>query len=610
MRIELDGIQISSNDHSDLSDGEISLRRSTGGSSAQTSFSSNINFYGKAFKYLRDKLITSPTARQTKVKIAVFDTCCEPELKIYEGIINVNTIDFCDVTDGIAEFCTIKTDSTEDSEYVRNFECIRSKLINKNIQWTNGEYFWNRKHPHIRYCENIRPKSLGYLIVIFGFTIMFLYIALIPFITILITLYAIVGTIWGVIAFFFGLGDFEDIDDAASNSLDALNDVFAVLTDYFPKLITGCGYGHTSPFVRDYIYNVCQQCGITNFESSILNNINNEYFLLTYFHAPNDEGFHDWDNQGLKNKYFSVNSPNITGGDLLDKMSEIFNAQWWVEGSTLKFEPNGAPFKVWLDLTNKEDIIINRCYTYSDEPFPLGIDFKYQTDGVEGNGDEALYLFNDVVPFDNPIVSAQKGLESKDFLFSACRCRGDGIDDGDVLDIFGDVLNTIFYLIGAAPLPNSYDNNLILANGKTNSPKLLILEPNFAYDWARVVHKSNSIGSLNFNVPMWFCAAFPAYNPTGRYNEPQNSTKRLDGANLWQFWTSSDPINSPQKKGINFEIELQKNCENFEKLFQKISSPELNFNLMVKFNYVNSVVFGEVEEIQIKQSTMVVRGKI
>ena len=587
---------------SDFDDAELTLRRKVGESLA-SSFSSNMTFYGSAFEYLKSLLIDSDNARNNVVLIKVYDSCCLPERLIYTGKISAKTIDWCEIEDGEKVECAINASS---EEFIP-VDFFRKSLISKNNTWTDGVRFWERVHQQIPYCIYFDPEAYQY-----AFMVIFTFITLIFIINqpLFILIATIVGIINAIIGFLGSLFGGDPIDNPIEDFIDGFTVFYQFFTVEMPKWVTGCGVNHYAPLVRDYIQNAIEGYDASIvFESSILNNPNNIYYNMVLLYSPNDKGEDTYFfqnqtiDQGLVYKYMTRNSPNWTLGELLDKIKVLFNAEWWVDGNVLRFEKRSTYTRVWLDLTAfDESIIINKCFSWDESPFPTGLRFQYQQDGADRCTNKSIYLFNDTVPFE-PAKANQDKLEDVLFQFAPVRARGDGVVD-DLLVVLAPIFD-VFGFFGLDPVKPEYDKNFLLSSGMISTPRLVILENGFKKDHA-IIHNKPHADGLNFNSPMWVDAAYPFYNPTGRYDNQPGSQKRREGENLFQFFQDRDPINQTQLLGRLFEFEIKKDCDMFEGLFD--ADGRINFNISLRFTAFGNPVVGLIQELSIKQDTFIIKG--
>ncbi len=598
---------VESNLHSSLDDAEFTLRREDDGSQA-TSFSADLSFFGSAFEYLKTHLIDSPNARENSIYLKVYDTCCNPERLIYTGVITAKTIDWCEIEDGERTECAINTSSEEATEGATLQKRLRQSLIIDNNTLQDGRKFWDIPHVQVPYCLFFQPSAFHYFLIVIGSFIVLTFLIFTPLFFVIGVIVGIINAIISFLGALFG-GDpisLDDIWDDATGGFDSFREIFTV---ELPKWMTGCGKYHYGVLVRDYVNNAI--VGVdpnVQFESSILNDPASDYYDLCLLLNPNSEGEEEYlpDYVSVNTKayvYFSISAPNWTLGELLDKLAIQFNAEWYVDGTILRFEKKRNIQRFWLDLTALENEIERKCFTWDDAPYPVGVRFQYQPDGIDTCTDNAKYLFDDTVPFE-PANANQDKLQDVFFQFASMRGRGDNLLP-DPLVVFAPLFD-VFSFFGLSIIKDEWENVMLLSSGKMNTAKLVVLEPNWDRRHALVIRKTGAEGK-NYNYPMWVDAAYPPYNPLGRYDNQPNSIKRREGDNLWRFFTELDPINQQNLLGRNFEVVIPKDCTKFEALFD--STGQINFNISVQLLEYRNSVRALVTEVQVGTSTLTIKGK-
>lgn len=598
--------EVESELYSDLSDADIVLRREDDGELA-TSFSANITFYGSAFQYLKEHLITSPNFRENGIILKVYDDCCDPERLVYVGIITAKTIDWCEIEDYERIDCQINASSEEYTDGVTLMKRLRTSLIQKNNIQPDGRRFWDIPHVEVPYCLFFEPPAYQYFVITIGSFIALFFIIMQPLFFIIGVIVGIINAIISFLGSLFG-GEPISLDDVWDSATAGFDQFRSLFTEQLPKWMTGCGDSHYGVLVRDYISNAINGIDSTvTFESSILNNPGNDYYYLCLVNSPNDEGredFHDYINvNNNAYDYFTRNAPNWTLGELLDRLATVFNAQWYLEDKVLRFEKKTNIRRLWLDLSADESDIVSKCFSFESPPYPIGARFTFLADGYDTCTNRAKHLFNDTVPFE-PAQANQDGFTDIFFQFASMRGRGDNLTP-DPLQVFSPLFD-VFGFFGLDIIKSEWEDVMLLSSGKIGVPKLLCLKPGYDPKQAYVVYVNSSAGR-NYNYPMWVDASFTAYNPYGRYDNQPNSQKRSVAPNLWQFFTDLDPINQQNLIGRGFEVEIDKNCDIFENLFN--ADGQINFNLSIRLNAFSTPVLALVDEVQIKPTTIVIKGK-
>lgn len=511
--------------------------------------STPLNFEDEAYQLIKSWLIDDVSAPLNRVLVKVEHVGCGT----YEDFtIKASDLVFCDDDNKICVFNVVlkKHDET--------LNCIQNTLITDNhLGWFPENIRIpgnNKKHPRFSYCNEIRPN--GQLVLIWWNG------AIVWTITGLI-LFSIYGAINGIIAIIFAAVFVINAIISFINALGAnitplpypqFLDPQDIIKDFEQKFIesAGCGREHPAPLVRDYIYNVCKKCGIdTNaleqtapiFFSPNLNvqtsdkqnsSITNEYYNLTYFHAPIKRGIRRFDNitpigQTTANTteyWIPENAPFLTLDMFLDQLKAVFNAEWRITGNKLyfmrkDFYVNGAPL---LDFTtNSADrnlLLEGICFEPNEMKYWATCIGIYQEDGVDSAGNEARMPMNGYPMVfgktdENPIFN---GMLDKTTLFGATKFRLDGHSTDYIYDVMQVVLNgsalTVGFLVPLfkaiiAPAITRYaDYALLLTDETAALPKLLIWDGD-GYDNARAVRTKAGYP----NMPM----------PTPQINQPYNN---------------------------------------------------------------------------------------
>lgn len=620
-RVLLNNSLLPLSEHSDVDKATISIRRATENGRPTFGFSENIQFYGAAFALLRATLVEDPNAKQNKVDIDIYDDCCGQGV-IYRGEITAESIDWCLYTDGHKSYCSINGDSKERLAEIKAIKCVRETLINNTKHaYPSGETFWyvgmSGRHPYIRYCNDLRPRALRIAILIMLMILTIVDWILFPIFLIWSLLVSLINVICDIPLIGCDGIDADPDQPGQQNGLDFLQSFFG---QWLPRLFTGCGDGHPSPLVRDYAWNVCLPCGL-QFSSSILADPNSEYYNAAYFHAPNMEGEIDYIypdgtiNANALRQYFELNAPDKTGGEFLDELAELFRAQWYVQGNTLFFERQPAVAPVWIDFTTAENTvrIKSLCYEYKSDAFPRVEKFTYQIDSLDSVGNEARWLYNDIVDYDPAgNYPALEGVKNNQYQFGASRFRGDGITP-DPLETFSGALSFVsgilwFFSLGASiNLGDFIEELLLVQQGKTLYSKIIILRPNYEVNNAKAVFEFVG-GRKIYNRPMWFAACWYGV----QYADDPTSEKICAGENMFGFVADKVPIVAGAPKGLSFKIEFKRTCEDLASLMQIANTTATSFNMRLVLPADNSggTIIGFIEEITFGPDTISISGVV
>jgi len=573
----INGSKVPETDIKDLSDIEIEY---SSNADKVASNAPDVEITGDTARWLLENVVD--TRSQTPAEIR--RTCCNNERVIFKGVLTWRTVEWCN---GV---CKVRARITSDSKEDAAYECIRKALVMANKPFGNTT-FHKAKHPYVRYCDDPRPAGVRYLIISLGLLLLFSMAMLLP-------IYLFVGAIYSAIKAVVTL----DANSAFEGMKEWYNNLFVLMNNILAAL-SGCGRGHPAPFVRDMLTNACNQCGLTLSTDTPFTNPQSPYLNTVWFQAQIQEGRANADNKAYM-KYFDLNAPNISSGELLDSVSGLMNHRWWVENDTLYFKYSDFPNTVFFDAILNPESVESLCFEADSENVPAVEEFVYATDGVDTVGDEARYLYNDIIDYSNPPDAGLSGIKSNEFLFGASRFRGDGISP-DVLDAYNPLIQTLGSVLNALDfnpvdvIQTDIDNVLLLEKGKCQNPKLLILKGNYDNTNAKVVKNGET-----YNGPWMF--DFETYDSI-RYANPPESEKRRVTPNLAQFWLSNDPINS-LRKGFEYTLILKSSCQLYNDLMNLIETNGVNVS--VRFEFRGKTVVANVNRIKLSGINLEITGKI
>lgn len=463
-------------DYSPLDKSAITIRRDDEDGNLAYSFSGEIVFQRSAYQYLYQKLIIGEDgifgqASCAQVNVKVYDDCCKitdvdgqiVDKEVFNGKIMGDAIEFCDGN------CEITTNIMASDDYTEIVTCLKSTYVYQNdFVYEDGKRFQQREHPFIRYCIAMQPTFIHDLFFILGIGVV---AGLVPVLAIVGT---IVTTINVVIA---GINVIPGVNiPYIGGDISFFDDVFTIL-DFVNKYIMGCGNGHPAPFVRDYVRNVCEICGL-QFKSSILNNPDSAYYNVMRLDAPVSKGTENY------TSFIWDNKPLLTGHDFMAWLCLVFDGKFKIVDRDLIFE-HRSYFKnteVWLDLSAgviDEGNIIKVCYKYPNKPKPAFGQFQITQDGMDWVGNEAKVFYEDIVAWGEPIEKYPcfEGIDKRILPFGPARFRFDGISrdvpsfwSNFVLAMGGPFLIPLYNLLK----DEKYKNALYLPQEKCFEPKLLI----------------------------------------------------------------------------------------------------------------------------------------
>lgn len=482
-KVYLDGNQYPLNEVDGLKGVRLTFRDRDDQGQKAKGFSGTLTLSGSAYKYVYNKIINNPNGENEKIDIQVIDGCCQ-DYEFFNGEIKGREVQWCEGD------CRVSVTPIQKKE---GLDCIKSVLIaesSKTIKNANPTNFQGADHPRVPYCIELRPSFIQDLFLIIGIILNLVLYALYPVVLIISVIIQIVCAIIDLV---------PGAPDCPGELQDGILDDYKDFINFLNDILIGCGRVHPSPFVRDYILNACNICGL-DFESSILNDANSPYYNTMYFNAAFDEGTHD-----DSIKMIGMNVPIVTLYEYLEQLKEVHNAEWkLIGGTTIVYERKDFfdTGNIWIDFTKiNPKRITKQCYEFANDDLYAFGTFTYFPDGIDYVGDEAKEYYSDIVewnlPNPNPIQKAERKVQLQ---FGMSRYRGDEIDV--------DVLGRAIYNIPIVPYASILKDNeevLLLNNGTAFSPKLLIWDGQKLSHAKTKRYLSQGLGGKNgFNYPYVF----------------------------------------------------------------------------------------------------------
>jgi hypothetical protein len=544
LKIELDGNLITGRIDG-IEQFTVTYRRRNEEGNQSTSFSSELTFYDDGYDWIYPKLINNVNGFNETIAVKIYDDCCSKV--VFEGIIRGDSIDWC------SNGCYVSANIIEEEAALN---CVKSTLI-----WNNRFGFLQRNHPIIRYCVETRPDFIASLLFMLGiFSSMSFNLIFLP-----------------IIAF---------LSIFAPNAADDLRAVRDTINSFYVQ----CGRYHPSPYLRDYIKNVCDICGLT-FNSSILNgdtkpysNWGNIYLDSVLVSAPVKKGRPRTDNNDT---LIGDNVPNETLDTLMTNYLEpLFNAEYRIVGSILYFErkdffQNTTPWIDFEQLLASNKIHDNKvCWSWIDKPRPAFGDFKYSMDQIEYVGNEAISRWNDIVEWNPaPINKSQSGSKLVNPQLGCSRYRKDGLEPGSVFDDPKIApYNFLLNLSGSSPFTN-YKDVMTVAQHTFALYKIVLYDARYNRD-GRVQRDQFSNA---------FCGGSPDNTAANvRYNYPYWFNEKYKN-NLYTLFHYIDNPRLPGTSNFNFDFTFDFDCGAFDTFSFDKTVGGLNLN--------GSIVNGKINEI-------------
>jgi len=543
------------------------------------SFTSELEFYDDGYNILKYWLLDHINAFSNEVKVNIYDNCCNT--LIFDGVVRANNIDWCE------PICSIKTNLIEAD---RIPDCLKSTVI-----WDNRNGFLAQEQKRLRYCVDIRPDGLFYILIVFY--------------TIFSILLLFVQAILGVVAFLLTLftWDWEDFGDNYNNLAGWVGEL--------KDRMLICNWYHPTALVRDYIKNVCDICGL-QFQSSILNDAGSPYYNTLLFAAQIRKGYKPSQTTGL---LINQNLPTETLDTLMEShLKPLFNANYWVKNGKLIFERKDYfdQADVWIDiepLLNDGLVADNRvCYSYLDKDRPAFAVYEYIEDPIDFVGNYAKQRFDKIVEWNNPYSPTQSGKHEVILTSSAARFRGDDInvDSFDYIVTYAPSIDLLF----DGRFTDS-QNYLLLGDHVCSNYKFLIWDEDSGNEQSIVKHDySNEFvggGFVDIKIDEDTGNVEPFYvDEDKRFNYPFSF-----------FLVNNSPYPTPVQSNLynkfhyidNPKIGLLRNF-NFEFTFNFNCSQYLNFDFTktVRLFKNGQIVYGKVKSLNINfvNRTMTVSGEV
>lgn len=554
----------------------VTFRRKGEDNSLTKSFSSELTFYDDGYSILKAALIDPFDGFSKEVNVKIYDDCCGS--MVFEGIIRGDAIDWCE------QDCTISANIIENKPEIN---CIKNTII-----WDNHNGFTSTKtHPIVRYCIETQPEFLHYCLI---------------FTTAFITLVA--DNILKIIQWITSI-----FDKGAAEDIKNLRAQIASIT-------IQCGRFHPSPYVRDYINNVCQKCGLS-FKSSILNDVNSqygEYYNLVLTSAQIRKGRELVD---TNYRVIADNLPVETLQTLLDDyLVHIFNADYRVSNGVLEFERKDyfvTNSITWIDAMQLlEDGRITEntiCWSWIDkERWAFG-DYEYMMDASDYWGNMVRRRWNDIVDWYQ--IPSQSGYKKVRLNAGAAHFREDDIDTSIydwLLSPAGKIILTFLSIVSNPfnPFAALYGNNItdtlkefkkvmIIPKHTFFSYKFLIYYP----EYDRVNYKKGRIKEDYNNA---FCGGDPGVPSGSRFNYPMWFQKTGNGGvtlknNLYSNFHYIDDPMLPGTEQFDFNFTFKFDCGDLA---------NLSFEKTIALTRNGQPKIGKIEEVQVNfiNRTMQVKG--
>jgi len=496
----------------------------------QKNITGDIEAYSAAYLEIKANLIDSANRYSNFYVVRITEPVC-------------GTVEYFKIEDRSLKWC----DNGECSiiltitEYIVEFDCIKKKLIADNTNFIFSDFpLPGMIHPRFRYCDVFKPTWA------YGFVIAFINLVTITIAAINIVLTILTGWVVWILSIFGVSANVPQIG-------------FSFLED-----VIGCGLAHPSPFIRTYIDNVCDQCGVsvTNSSIPILYDEASPYYNLAMMYAPTKKGVPI---SGTKD-YIRDNQPTWSLFDLLSKIKDVFNARWLMRGQVIYFAPKDEISDViygagnyGIDLTGDDSNYLDGdvCYTYNGQGKPTKLLIKYGQDFSDNIGNELASRFNctweDLTGGENYNEVVTRSLSE----FGTVAAVFDGQDgkyDANIESAFlGPITGT------------EYEGSIKTQGDTFGLPKLVIYDPTSEMSDARMVKAQyilyNSVGA---DIPaMRDDDPFATVFASSYWNYPMSFDQYANGVsgnmNLWEYHVQ-DTATPTKRTNISAEFKMQYCC--------------------------------------------------
>lgn len=463
-----------------LEDFTLNYSRDSETGRTQKSYTNQLKFYDDAFNIIYPLMVANPNGLNQSANVEIWDDCCNAP--VYRDlIIRGDMVDFCT---GDC-FVTARLTRQDPDELI--YQCLNKNEISSNkngyfnYPYTDpitGQTNSNPRFPLVVYCNELRPNWLMAVLLSILLLNVWFKITFIPFIVfaiggLSIVITAICGVLKLLETIINGILPGNPVDITPPPCDNFLQDPFFLIkevSDFVDRIIQnfiGCGRKHPTPLYRQYVENACQICGINQFNSSILNDPNSEYYNALYFNAPADAGSRS------AVGYISENRPTATMSAWLDMIAKDFNARWWINQGQLYFERKdyflNQPVIYDADINQETgDILEGVCFTYNEGKLFSSIKVEATMDALDDVGNEDRNRYT--VYFDYGSNPNWEGANKKMLSYSPSRYRNDGIE-ADVLTFFDNL--PLSNLIWGNNI-SQFSKALLMAKGTASNPKMLI----------------------------------------------------------------------------------------------------------------------------------------
>jgi hypothetical protein len=445
------------------------------GSNYSKGLSSDLVFYGDAYQYIYDWLMTNPAQVANAVEVQITDNECERKFRLLE--IKLDNTAYSPEEPCIVSFPLRELDNV--------YHVFQKTPIEDDWQhWFNSDGASVKQHPTFPFIVEKKPKFFSALYVV---------------------LIYVVGML--------STGILIAMDEGKRWIRKSL----------------GFSYFCPSPLIRDYIKNICDKYGYTY--DTIFDDLPMNPYRDACLFYPVSQTWKNFDDfSSPSTNYIWDNRTVLPFTKFLNQLKRVFNAEWYVTpNSQLVFKhksffDNQPPL---YDFTAPGATPIYKLrYTFNGTKKPAYGEYQYPLDPQDNCTNEVKWRYNTLVDYDGPVNNPMlEGSITKvlDFASTAFQNDGSSVDwlkdsievgrliaIGAVLVGLGEIFlatNPLTVAIVAAALAVGYaiTNNYVniffnnphlngivrTSSSEINMPRLLLWDRSTPLNEAKVVYVDN-----------------------------------------------------------------------------------------------------------------------
>ncbi len=571
------------------------------GSNFSKGVSLDLRFYGAAFDYIYEWMMTDPCQILNSIEVQITDVDCNKNFRLFE--LKVDNLRYAPFD----EPCIVSTVLRERDLVIQAFQ---TTIIEDDWQgWFNSDGTSTKDHPTFIYVVEKKPQFMLVILVALA------YIAGILSTGILTTL--TVGKEW------------------------------------IRKLL-GVAYFCPSPYIYTYIQNICSKFGYTY--NTIFDEGVGQYEQACLFFPVQQYLKNHTTFDSPQTKFLWDNRTGMSFAMFLDQLKLLFNCEWYVTpNKELVFQPksyfdNLTPI---YDFTAAGSLkLYNFFYQFNGNKKPSYGDYEYKIDPQDTCSNDLKWRYDTIVDFDrlayNPMM---EGNITKNFAFGCTSFMYDGatedfmrnaIEDGRTIAELAILVGLIALLLATNPLTavataalltvgyvltNDFINDFFhkdelegairTSSNVINVPRILYKNPESLVDRANVFSVESPTPNTYYNpTSIDYYTKHPAFNAsagyfgtdvTKIYNYPLYIDEDFEG-NLYDLHEHDNPLKNPI---INQEWEgdLDACCSTLN-LFGVWENDYIKIGAVVILENRNGrLIKGRIESIDLNEDTGMIHLK-